>query len=85
MFEAIKELNVLKTVEWAPRSPNYMPLEDAILYCRFCNHGGHNDWRFPLRLEDGYHAELEDYWCAEDLNEPERRWGWGYVRPVRDV
>lgn len=33
-------------IEVAPTAPR-MSFNEAILYCHFCDHGGHTDWRLP--------------------------------------
>lgn len=68
----------------APRSGIIMQYEEAILYCTFCRHDGHNDWRMPT---------FDEYFSEELLNS---RVGWYIDRvgvskvwrevcPVRDM
>lgn len=83
-------------VEAAPRSKNEMTYDDALLYCSFCNHGGHTDWRMPSQFE--YYSVVitePNFACwYTDLHERSRYWWSRYgvrldaewhVIPVRDV
>lgn len=37
-------------IELAPQS-DFMTYEEAVLYCMFCTHNGHSDWRLPTYAE----------------------------------
>jgi hypothetical protein len=68
-------------IEFAPRSENKMTYDEAILYCQFCNHDGHIDWRMPTYME-----------CAQAISILHNAWYidmlsgllWWSI-PVRDV
>jgi hypothetical protein len=49
-------------IEQAPQAPIDMTFEDALLYCQFCNHNGHTDWRMPTNDEYTW-LHSEGYWC----------------------
>jgi hypothetical protein len=68
-------------IELAPKSNTMMTYDEAILYCQFLEHNGHNDWRMPTKAES---------------DSTEKIWGWfqgrsvipghkAVVQPVRDV
>jgi hypothetical protein len=67
-------------IEYAPISDNKMSYEEAVLYCRFCNAGGYQDWRLPTKTEY-VHAGLLLCW----INNPVYSIGYHYVTPVRDI
>ena len=68
-------------ISFAPKSERTMSYDDALLYCLFCRHNGHSDWRLPTY----------DEW--HDINEiPWRVWyeirlesGYWFLLPVRDI
>lgn len=39
------------SVQWAPPSTSAITYDEAVLYCKFCNHGGYIDWRLPVYYE----------------------------------
>jgi hypothetical protein len=38
-------------IDFAQTSANVMSYDEALLYCAFCNYGGHKDWRLPTYKE----------------------------------
>lgn len=46
-------------IEFAPISKKPMSYDEAVLYCVFCTHGGHTNWRLPT--EEEYH-ESNNIW-----------------------
>ena len=71
--------------EVAPKSKRTMTYDEAVLYCLFCNHNGHSDWRLPTQ-EEFSHANILDsmVWCDGDYWQFIKFTSW-YVVPVRDV
>lgn len=76
----------------APISANRMSHDEALLYCLFCNHDGHNDWRMPFDTEYGVIMQaglgMDDAirligWTQDDgkYNNAMLR----HVTPVRDI
>ena len=75
-------------LEYAPCSENAMSYEEAVIYCRFCKHNGHNDWRLPTLHEYNQSSTCIDntlycVWLQGDRYEHEKL-GWRVV-PVRDI
>lgn len=63
----------------APKSANRMKYDEAILYCAFCDHDDHTDWRMPTYAE--YRSNLRiDGWYVNDT-----RGGLWKVTPVRGI
>ena len=74
-------------IEQAPKAPIDMTFEDALLYCRFCDHGGHNDWRMPTQ-EEYARVHLSGFWCWDtgDFGGVDHKVGATYhVIPVRTI
>lgn len=83
-------------VEAAPRSEKAMSYDDALLYCAFCNYGGHTDWRMPSQSEHYLVTTTEQNFVCwyTNLQERSRHW-WApnggnldaewYVIPVRYI
>jgi hypothetical protein len=74
-------------IELAPRSKKPMSYDEAFLYCRFCNHGGHNDWRLQtlpekLSLMRTQFTSAGLNWHVNDDPISAHLW---YAQPVRDV
>jgi hypothetical protein len=67
-------------IEIAPKSENKMTYDEALLYCRFCNHNGHTDWRMPYFSEGTPGAFYG--WCTDSFSTPDMK---GVVFPVRDI
>lgn len=67
-------------LEYAPRSTELLSYDEAVLYCMFCNHDGHRDWRMPTEAEWSKHIYLLG-WCECTH---ERTW-LDYVMPVRET
>lgn len=63
----------------APRSPNKMTYEEAVIYCKFCDHNGHNDWRMPDRSEYVYFGSYSMCWY-DGISYPDSE---NYAIPVR--
>jgi hypothetical protein len=83
MSKLIQNLN---KIELAPRSNKPMSYDEAFFYCRFCNHGGYNDWRLQTLDEKKdlmkiHHARAGLSW---HLNDPVSSHRW-YAQPVRNV
>ncbi len=66
-------------IECAPRSEELFRYEEAVLYCQFCNHNGHNDWRMPTNHEWNTTIGLMGWYVESIAHQPH------YVTPVRDV
>lgn len=66
-------------IERAPQSRDEMSYSDALLYCTFCNHNDHMDWRLPTRDEWAY-LEIYNNWYLNDSGV-----GNDYATPVRDI
>ena len=64
-------------IESAPPSGD-MSYEEAVLYCTFCRHNGHSDWRMPTR--DEYSEMGISGWYLDDHDLDE----WPAL-PVRDI
>lgn len=70
-------------IEIAPPSNNYMSFEDALLYCAFCTHNGHRDWRLPTAYEYQFNKKIFNSWYLDrDIFDMLDLW---LVTPVRDV
>lgn len=65
----------------APRSRDEMSYDQAILYCTFCNHNGHKDWRMPRYKEYLEHNGIIGWY----LNRDEDEYNTWCVIPVRDI
>ena len=68
-------------IELASLTENKMTYDEAILYCQFCNHNGHRDWRLPTRDEYGNNDKIWGWFAG-------RSSAWTVsqkVCPVRDV
>lgn len=69
-------------IEIAPRSMNDdMTYEGAILYCTFCTHNGHTDWRMPTGDEYIEYLGISGWYVGRDTF---MYHAW-HVTPVRDV
>jgi hypothetical protein len=68
-------------LEIAPESKP-MTYSEAMLYCRFLQHDGHNDWRLPTWDES--HEKALTTWCSDRENHSDGYSLW-IVTPVRDV
>ena len=68
-------------LELAPYSPD-LTYDEAVLYCLFCNHDGHNDWRMPTREERDTCDSIR-FWIVDDeWRTNTTLWP---VRPVRTI
>jgi hypothetical protein len=70
----------------APESDNCMSYDEAVLYCRFCNHGGYNNWRLPTK--DDYFTlrpRLSELTWYEGRQHNLDRLVRLYAQPVRDI
>jgi hypothetical protein len=72
-------------LEFAPESESLMTYEEALLYCQFCNHNGHMDWKMPTAIEyfstpieAGWFLTANEIPAMMDINIR-------MVTPVRDV
>jgi hypothetical protein len=72
------------TIEVAPYALNLMSYEEAVLYCQFCNHNGHNDWRMPTYQESVDYNFMGWGWYIEYNNYPDYNIS-RYTIPVRDI
>lgn len=73
-------------IEIAPRSLNDMSFEEALLYCIFCDHAGHKDWRLPTSKEyRGYAIIFSWYDDYSHINFGFSKGFRRYVTPVRTI
>jgi hypothetical protein len=71
-------------IECAPTS-NYMNYNNAILYCLFCNHNEHNDWRMPT-MEEYKQYRLWGWYVGDtDLLRDDSLSLRSTVTPIRDI
>lgn len=66
-------------IEFAPISEYDMTYEEAVIYCRFCDHNGYKDWRMPTYEELKQHDMLY-CWYLNDFDSESFE-----VIPVRDT
>ena len=69
-------------LEFAPRTERTTQYDDAILYCTFCRHNGHSDWRLPTY--DEWDSISVIPWGVWFLNRGTDSNTW-FVLPVRDI
>lgn len=81
LFRRLFGLDDMKTpmIEVAPSPERWMSYSEAILYCQFCDHGGHKDWRIPT-IEECVIHNLGHCWVVDDQSSLE----W-YLVPVRTI
>ena len=73
-------------LELGPLSESAMSYDEAILYCAFCRHDGHTDWRMPTYAEWdylhilGWYVDIVEHYRSHNINA-----GWTHrqVIPVR--
>lgn len=75
-------------IELAPISEKYMLYDEAVLYCHFLKHDGHNDWRMPIFSE--WNTHIKPYVTPHTpylwhTTMDRALFKWLRVIPVRDV
>lgn len=53
-------------IEYAPLSEHEMTFDEAVLYCTFCRHNNHTDWRIPTWEE--FLASINSDWIKYSWN-----------------
>ena len=73
-------------IEVAPRSEEIMTYEEAVLYSRFLDYNGHNDWRLPTSDEYKNNEKIINFAWYDGLNE-EQLWKNNnrFAMPVRTI
>lgn len=61
-------------IEIAPHSEKPMTYNEAVLYCAFCRHNGHSDWRLPTR--DEYESDLYIGFAGWYLDDSKSGYSW---------
>jgi|694.fasta_scaffold00172_77 hypothetical protein len=71
-------------IEVAPGPRRMLRYNDAVLYCAFCRHGDHNDWRLPTSAELLEHVSTRG-WSENDRAYSGLQYILDHVTPVRDI
>ena len=73
-------------IELAPESCEWLTYNEAILYCQFCDHNEHLDWRMPTAEEYRYYSITYGWYVnTESIRRAYHSAATRRVTPVRDI